>query len=30
VPTPVIGTIRVSIDPYAMADKIDLSPAPGR
>ena len=28
VPTPIIGKLHFDIDPYAMADKIEFSPAP--
>jgi predicted transcriptional regulator len=28
VPTPIIGMLRLDIDPYAMSDKIEFSPAP--
>jgi hypothetical protein len=28
VPTPVIMMLHVAIDPYAMTDKIEISPAP--
>jgi predicted transcriptional regulator len=28
VPTPVIGMLHLDIDPYAMSDKIEFSPAP--
>ena len=28
VPTPIIGILHLDIDPYAMADKIEFSPAP--
>jgi hypothetical protein len=28
VPTPIIGMLHLDIDPYAMTDKIEFSPAP--
>ena len=28
VPTPIIGILHLDIDPYAMADKVEFSPAP--